>query len=548
MYTETRNNFSIRSVILQFLFVALFVFILIWLFPMKSDMKKAIASIETTDNNGLSILYDRIFNENLYAMKEAAKDYFTLERLPQKVGDSTKITLKQMLDKKIILPFVDKNGKQCDLNASYVLVTKHDEEYVMKVNLKCGKEENYLIVNMGCYDYCSKTICEKKTTSTKKVVTTTKKKVTVKKYYCKYVNGKYYDNKGKVVSKTAYEKACVKKTEPKKYYCKIVNGKYYDNTGKIVSKETYIKACTKPEPVPMKYYCEIVNGKYYDKNGNVVTKEAFVESCMPGPVPTPHYCEIVNGKYYDATGKIVSKEAYELSCEEPEPEYQYLYEYKKVTEGTIKYSNWSEWTTKIIAPTSTLEVQTKEAKVKKLIGYNVTKQDDLSKPITEVKDAVVASKTVTSCAAYNVTSTITGYEKKYLGTFKYTTAPQETATYTYRKVGDYSWYCEGNCTAGTVMVYEKYQKIPVTSTSYSCAKTNTETSVYVAKQRVVTGYEKKQVKTPVYEYFTRIYYRSRTKTKTPGTTTLKWSTYNDTTLLNNGYHYTGNVKLEIIKK
>ena len=517
MYTETRNNFSIRSVILQFLFVALFIFILIWLFPMKSDMKKAIASIETTENNGLSILYDRIFNENLYTMKEAAKDYFTLERLPQKVGDSTKITLRQMIDKKIILPFVDKNGKQCDLDASYVLVTKYETEYLMKVNLKCGKEENYLLVNMGCYDYCSQTICEKKTTSTKKVVTTTKKKqtttVVAKKYYCKVVNGKYYDNKGKIVSKAAYEKACVKKPETKKYYCKIVNGKYYDNNGKVVDKATYVKACTKPVVVEKTYYCEIVNGKYYD-----------------------------------ATGKVVDKIVYEDSCIEKEPEYQYLYEYKKVTEGTIKYSDWSEWTTTAITPSSTREVQTKEAKVKKLIGYNVTKQDDLSKPITEVKDVVVGSKTVTSCAAYNVTSTITGYEKQYLGTFKYTTAPQETATYTYRKVGDYSWYCEGNCTAGTVMVYEKYQKVPVTSTSYSCAKYNTEKSVYTAKQRIVTGYEKKEVKTPVYDYFTRIYYRSRTKSKTEGTVTLKWSTYNDTKLLNDGYHYTGNTKLEMISK
>lgn len=511
MYTETRNNFSIRSVILQFLFVALFVFILIWLFPMKSDMKKAISSIDNSDNN-LSILYDRIFNENLLAMKESAKDYFTLQRLPQKVGDSTKLTLREMLDKKIILPFTDKNGKQCDLDASYVLVTKHDEEYVMKVNLKCGKEENYLIVNMGCYDYCKGTICEKKSVPVK-IVTTTKKTTTAKKYYCKYVNGKYYDNKGKVVTKTAYEKACVKKPEVKKYYCKIVNGKYYDNKGNVVSKETYVKACTKPEEVSKTYYCEIVNGKYYN-----------------------------------ATGKVVTKEEYEDSCIEKEPEYQYLYEYKKVTEGTIKYSDWSSWSTTAVSPSSTREVQTKQESYQKLIGYNVKKQDDLSKPITEVKDVVVGSKSVTSCSLYNVTSTITGYDKQYLGTFKYTTAPQETATYTYRKVGDYSWYCEGNCTAGTVMVYEKYQKVPVTSTSYSCAKYNTETSVYVAKQRIVTGYEKKEVKTPVYDTYTNTYYRYRTKTKTPGTTDLKWSTYNDTKLLSDNYHYTGNVKIEMITK
>ena len=29
--------------------------------------------------------------------------------------------------------WTDKNGKQCDLDASYVLVTKYDEEYVMKM-------------------------------------------------------------------------------------------------------------------------------------------------------------------------------------------------------------------------------------------------------------------------------------------------------------------------------------------------------------------------------------------------------------------------------
>lgn len=514
MYTEERNNFSIRSVLLQFLFVALFVFILIWLFPMKSDMKNAISSIETSDNSGLSILYDRIFNENLYTMKEAAKDYFTLERLPQKVGDSTKITLREMLDKKIILPFTDKNGKKCNLDDSYVLVTKHDKEYVMKVNLKCGKEGNYLIVNMGCYDYCSQTICEKKTTSNKKVVTTKKTTTVVeKKYYCKVVNGKYYDNKGKVVTKVAYEKACVKKTEIKKYYCKIVNGKYYDNKGNIVNKETYIKSCTKPETVP-----------------------------------TTYYCEIVNGKYYDSTGKIVDKDSYENSCVEKEPEYQYLYEYKKITEGTIKYSDWSEWSTTAVIPTSTKEVQTKQAQVKKIIGYNITTQDDLSKPITEIKDVVVGTSKITSCSSYNVISTITEYEKKYIGTFKYTTAPKETSTYTYKKVGDYSWYCEGNCTAGTVMVYEKYQKVPTTSTSYSCAKYDTETSVYVTKQKVVTGYEKQQVKTPVYDTFTRTYYRFRTKTKTTGTTDLKWSTYNDSSLLNSGYHYTGNVKIEMISE
>ena len=112
MYNEN-SNFSVKNVIVQFLFIALFVFILIWLFPLKSDLR----NLKTTsnDDSAYSVLLDRIFNENIIAMKDAAKSYYTLERLPQNVGDKVKMTLGEMLEKKIILPFKDKNGKTCDL-------------------------------------------------------------------------------------------------------------------------------------------------------------------------------------------------------------------------------------------------------------------------------------------------------------------------------------------------------------------------------------------------------------------------------------------------
>jgi len=76
MYNEN-SNFSIKNIIIQFLFVALFIFLLIWLFPLKSDLKDI-----NINNDGTSILVDRIFNENIIAMKDGAKDYFTLARLP----------------------------------------------------------------------------------------------------------------------------------------------------------------------------------------------------------------------------------------------------------------------------------------------------------------------------------------------------------------------------------------------------------------------------------------------------------------------------------
>ena len=46
MYEERRESFSVRDLILQVLFIVLFVFILIWLFPTKDYMKKYIRSEE----------------------------------------------------------------------------------------------------------------------------------------------------------------------------------------------------------------------------------------------------------------------------------------------------------------------------------------------------------------------------------------------------------------------------------------------------------------------------------------------------------------------
>jgi len=150
MYQERKDSFSIKDIVLQILFVVLFVFILIYLFPSKQFVKDA-----------LTPLYDRIFNENILMMKDSAKSYYTTPRLPQKVGDKVSMTLGEMLDKKIVLPFTDSKGRSCDNTASYVEITKMDEEYIMKVNLKCTEQENYLLVYMGCYDYCKTTICEK---------------------------------------------------------------------------------------------------------------------------------------------------------------------------------------------------------------------------------------------------------------------------------------------------------------------------------------------------------------------------------------------------
>ena len=163
MYEERREKFSFKSFFLTILLVLLFVFLMLWLFPTKWDLNNLQS---TYDLERLSVLYDEIFANNVARMKDAAIGYFTNERMPQKIGESKKLTLQEMYDLHLVLQMKDKDGNACHVTKSYVEMTKYEDEYRLKVNLSCGDQEDYIIVYLGCYDYCSGGICEKQVSKT----------------------------------------------------------------------------------------------------------------------------------------------------------------------------------------------------------------------------------------------------------------------------------------------------------------------------------------------------------------------------------------------
>jgi hypothetical protein len=138
-----RKGTFIRDLLVKILLIALFLFLLMYLFPMPN----------------LTPFYSAIFNNNIQTMKDAAEDYYTVKRMRTEDGKSVKMTLKEMEEKKLIIPFVDKNGKSCDKNKSYVKVTKDGDEYVLKVSLTCSDESNYIIERIGCHDFCANGLC-----------------------------------------------------------------------------------------------------------------------------------------------------------------------------------------------------------------------------------------------------------------------------------------------------------------------------------------------------------------------------------------------------
>ena len=151
-YDDNKRDL-LRNFLLKLILIIALVLLVVWLVPKATN--------KTYPDIDLSAIKGRIFSENINTMKEAATNYFTTDRLPQTAGESKTLTLQDMYNENLLVELTDKNGDACAVRDSYVKLTKDNDEYLMKVNLKCGSEEDYILVHMGCYNYCSSTICEK---------------------------------------------------------------------------------------------------------------------------------------------------------------------------------------------------------------------------------------------------------------------------------------------------------------------------------------------------------------------------------------------------
>ena len=642
MYTEDyeKRGFPIRDFIVKLILVIIFVILLCLLLPkfLAPAITKSInesgklCASETCDNKGINALTSQIFLDNLTRMKDAAISYYTQERLPKEVGQSETMTLSDMIGKKLIVPLIDKNNKAVDVEKSYVKISKLDEEFLLKVNLKDSEREDYILVHLGCYNYCESYICQKEGTKTKGSSTGSavpikaaydsgvyyipeNPKPVVDKHYCVYYNGKYYDRNGNVVSQDGYFKSCT--TQPEvKHYCVNYNGKYYDKDGNVVSEDAFKKSCGVPEEKHYceyynrhyydkngnivsaeefvkscfgeeKHYCVHYNGKYYDKNGNVVTKAQYEKSCGINPPEEKHYCEYYNGKYYDKNGNVVTKAEYEKSCGIAT---EWEYQYKKTTNA--KLSEWTTWSSWSKADCGTSEVNCSDNDISCLSKLQILKRKeeigtyDKTYARERKMNVQVGSYTQKACSKYNyviinnttyATTTTTTYTQintittttrhttggwVYQGRASYSNPPSDGAGHHYVFAGaDYS-YCGNTCQTLPNYYYDSYSYSggmsqvvsttttpgPITSTSSSQTTTTTTTETeascgeYVTKTipvyRTITVTEKATRKEKLYG---DVCYKS-TKTRTvldPGTTTYKWSKYNDTTLLNSGWVYTG---------
>ena len=296
MYSNERGSrFNLLDLFIRIVFGALFILILVWLFPKVPNMTP---------------FYSNVFRENIRYMQEAGESYFTKDKLPAEVGDEVKLSLSEMYDKNLIIPFVDEDGNSCNQFESYVSIIKEENQYKLKTNLVCNNESNYTYKILGCYEFCEDNQCQKACTKEritqyqyKKLITSTKKIYSCPSGYRR--SGKYcYKTKlidttsavhTTVTTRTDIQDAILVVIDGKKIQLETIKTKIPDTQEKVYVEK--ITTVTPPTTRTETYSCPSTREETYS-----CTKYRTEQSCSTSYRTESYSCNCT--RYSDSNGNI----------------------------------------------------------------------------------------------------------------------------------------------------------------------------------------------------------------------------------------------------
>ena len=137
---EDNNNSNKPFIDFKFLLKLILIIILICLiiflvFKIRNKNLKGNKSKEDTEINeqsGLAVV------DNINLIRNAAYDYFFKNNhLPENVGETKSITIKELNSEGVLINVKDENGVKCGYNTSSAKITKHVQDYELKITLNC---------------------------------------------------------------------------------------------------------------------------------------------------------------------------------------------------------------------------------------------------------------------------------------------------------------------------------------------------------------------------------------------------------------------------
>lgn len=160
MYTEEyeERGYSLKKILIKFLIVIAIVVIIIGIW-----LKLSSSSSNNNRNKGneTSLSYTEIYNKNVESIKESTISYYKEDLLPEEEGKYETLTLKEMLDKKMIDTLIEDDNDKLDYEKSYIKITNTGQEFILKINIKTEKREKSELIYLGHYNYCTSYICER---------------------------------------------------------------------------------------------------------------------------------------------------------------------------------------------------------------------------------------------------------------------------------------------------------------------------------------------------------------------------------------------------
>lgn len=118
----------------------------------KKINKKNKKSVNKTKNSAsLDIALDKL--------QEATLKYETKELLPKNILDKDTVTLDYLISENFVDDIKDSENHSCDRKKSYSIIKKRDNNYQVKLTVKCGGKKKSNTIYIGCFSNCNGNIC-----------------------------------------------------------------------------------------------------------------------------------------------------------------------------------------------------------------------------------------------------------------------------------------------------------------------------------------------------------------------------------------------------
>ncbi len=147
---NSNKPFFNKTFITKALLIVLLLILIIFLFfSITNSFKKKDDKKETPVDSSL------VFNNNMATLKTLAENYFFKKgNAPKNTKDKVNLTVKELINKKLITEVLDYDKKACSYNTSYISMTKNKNDYMLEIYLNCPSNDEkrvyYYDLNYNC--------------------------------------------------------------------------------------------------------------------------------------------------------------------------------------------------------------------------------------------------------------------------------------------------------------------------------------------------------------------------------------------------------------